>query len=892
MNKVKNEKLIFLFRKIALFSKQTSKFDLIQEQTIQNPNINSISLENNKIINFDSLIKGQQKVNKIEFIKTDELIIQKSIFTIDFDEFLSADNFSDIDFLVSYIDQRYKNFDEIEYSCILKLIINRQWENTLHSKYPQTIILLIKVFCRLKFTKIDVFLKSVNLSEKIGILLNKDSIIALLFNINRLFFTDIVQKQLLTSYSESNAYIHNLCRHNKLNYEINQSEITDLISLTNTLQSVLEKKSPDRVFNNLIEKYDFRREYIDFEHDFFKQQQEINPTFIGDLLLLTGVFYDCFAVHPKLVFEQIEQEEIYTNFELNFSKAMKLFSINELNHYLDLFYWKIILLDEQIIKKNSSPSILTTIINSMKIDVIDLIVFDNYLLFTHLELCRFVYILGKAGYQESIVISNIVHIFTKIRINFKTNLQLLVLCLNGIALLKNVSPFAFFYIENDFIEGFAKKQEFFINQNSLSIIQILMNFAHNCSSEKLWKIINIDEIKTLKMNFREILMVFKNKARFDILKDEDFEYFLEFQESIEVESWFFSADLYLHLEIMDFYFQLLAFLNKKSVKFDGLLFVRSYLRFFESNIDQINELPIEHRTYFFNDYCFLYELIQSNLNIQEDSLLFNSFRKNRSVINNICRNVENVETCIFLDLYLKMGKVCEVCPEMNEDFGFWRRKVYHFILDRLKIETPQNILKILQKVVLSNYIFDIIFIELLEFSILNAFDSYSIQEKCCVLILSFLVWKKMKHQNIECLSTKMDFFAFLISQTMENLHQKDFCFEEFDFRLFSPLKKIISEIETNFNMETTFSIKFEEFLQENGFILELIQSEQNNNIVEFDESSNQLFFGVLKITEILDIYSKIEQGVYSNEFMNIGWRYQFLNKRVSYQNKIDKYKIA
>ena len=751
-------------------------------KTITNTSITIIPYQNQNL----------PKTQNSEFSQNTSLISKTSTKTtllttitiFDFKKYFESDFFLNLEILAKYIIYRNSKISENELKYILKLLISKNWEKKFLRDHKKSFLILIKIISEIFFSTFENLYQISILGAKIGLISQKEVILNLFNEINRIFFFDknIDFERINLSYV--NSYEHNFENFLDLKKKIKNSE--NISNLENYVKNVkMLIKPQEKRFKDYYDQFGYKDKYYEFNTVKFENLQNSDFSQILKFLEILEKIYKQFFLNSDLLFEKIEAENCYVNFEINFGKLLKKMNLEQILRFLDIFYKEIILFSENFKnfenfeKKKKNENFLENILNSTKMEIIDIRLYENLDFLKIQDIIFYFYLISKTNYNTSLFLKIIPEIF-KFHENFlKKNFSDFSIFIFSLGILKIDNKKLWIFL-NDFLEkNFFYKKNFFFENSKKKIFLVLITFSKFFPERKIWLKLNLEFFENMKPNFSESFLFLKTKFFLNCLNFEEILFLENFPEFFEIEKIFQKIDLEEEILIFSFYINYIQMkiLENSEISENFLKkFFFCYFEFLELNKKNFTKLDFENQFVLLESFFTLFRISKKNFekskkknfeNLEKIENLENSekienfenseiclkFEKNwkilRIVINYITKNSEKISPILKTHLFLIMGFSQKMTKSEKDFFFYFRRKIFKNLIENLRFSNSKEILKILEICFFFNFDFDQILFLMIEFSILKNLENLEISEIFQILkIYFFFLQKKIPNFQI------------------------------------------------------------------------------------------------------------------------------------------------
>lgn len=630
-----------------------------------------------------------------------------------------------------------------------------------------------------------------------------------------------------------------------------------LDELCSSIRAITTTSKLEPIVKDYYRQYNFKDIHYKFNEDHFRELMVQNQTIVDKILDFVQISYKQFQYNPDLLFQNLEHESTYKNFDINLIKAMPLFSLSNIARLLDIIYKEVVLYDEQVSKHTGKESFLKAVISSSKIDAIDLIILERWKSMATLEFGQYIFIIGKMGFKDSLVVKQLTTIFDSKLFDFRKDFGALMLLILGLGFLQPEDRFLFIHLENIVVNGPFAVKNFYEIYPHKSIMSILLTFDRNFSTKKLWSHLDENFFDSLKPNFREALMIVKHKVLFDCATQHDLDYLFEKPEFKAPGDWFHLLEWNEMIHVTHTFFAVLA-TRQKLPENIFRSWVNLFFEYINLNKKTVNELPVQSRFQILSFFFLMYEQTFKYSAAKYQRSFEDSWGDFRLILNNLLRGFDRIPTVIVIDLYLVMGRVKQTTQSDADFLFFFRRKLYHMLVRNLPYDDPMTVLKVYQKAVLSNYKFDEIFNDLIEFCLLKYFDKYTFPEKVVInsLHTAFLQSVGFKNLSVDELTKRKDFAMFVMLNTIAHMGDLSDNMKKVDRRLITELskstvflmnhfkdddKKLFTDLQSAY--DTTFGVINE--------VLEVMEVLEAKSLVSFAKEHEESLIGFYTLSEII-----------------------------------------
>jgi hypothetical protein len=627
---------------------------------------------------------------------------------------------------------------------------------------------------------------------------------------------------------------------------------------TLTLTSKLEP-----IVKDYYQKYNFKDIHYKFNESHFRSLMVQNQTIVDKILDFMQMAYKQFQYNPDLLFQHLEHENSYKNFDINLIKALPLFSLSNIARFLDILYKESVLFDEQVSRHTGKESFLKSVISSSKIDAVDLIVLERWKSMSAIEFGQYVFIVGKMAFKESLVVKQLIQILDSKLFDFRKDFGALMLLILGLGFLQPEDRFLFIHLENAVVNGPFASKTFYETYPQKSIMAILLTFDQNFSTKRLWSRLDEGFFEFIRPDFKEALMITKQKVLFDCATKYDLDYISEAPEFKNSGDWFHLLDWKEMIPVTHTFFAVLG----SRLRFPEPVFKKWMVAFFEYmdlNKNTINELPVHSRFQLLCFYFLLYEQVFKYSEAKYRKYFEDNWGNFRLILNNMFRGADRMPTIYIMDLYLVIGRVKQTTKSDADFLSFFRRKLYHSLIRNLPYDDPLTILKVYQKAIVSNYLFDDIFNDLVEFCLLKFFDKYSFAERAVVstLHVGFLQSVDFKQLSSEELAKRKDFAMFVLLDALRQLHDLSDSLKTIDRRLITDLSKsailIIDKLKSvDEKSASQLQSAYDRTFRTIKEVIELADALEAKSLISFTHSHDETLIGFYTLSEIIDKASTV-----------------------------------
>ena len=461
-----------------IFSRQFSK------KIVKNPEIDlKILFENSK----KEIDVDKEFFEETELIHKDEneIILQKTYYVTDYKKYFDSDFFFSLEILAKYIIWRNTKIQELEYKYILNLIIKKNWVSELLKNQEEALLILIKIISEIYFSTFENLYKITFLASEMGLLSNKEVLLNIFTELNRIFFYDKNTEYKRISLPFTNAYEHNFEKYleakKKLKYN---EEISDLASYCKNVKTLINTK--ERKFKDYYEEYKYKDKFFVFNTEKFNSLQIQNSNIIDQFLDIVEIIYKQFSLNPDLISEKIEKNNSYTNFEINFGKLIKIISLKEILRFLDIIYKYIVILNSNLEEVKTEENLLAHILNSTKLEIIDIRLYENLDLLEIKDIIFYFYLISKTFYKDSLFLKIVPEIFQYYFEFFKKNFAYFSIVIYSLGILK-VSDKKLWVFLNKFLQDcYFFKSDFFFYLDKNKLIPVLITFSQFYPQRNIW----------------------------------------------------------------------------------------------------------------------------------------------------------------------------------------------------------------------------------------------------------------------------------------------------------------------------------------------------------------------------------------------------------------------
>jgi hypothetical protein len=650
------------------------------------------------------------------------------------------------------------------------------------------------------------------------------------------------------------------------------------------MQSSLSSSKLEPVYRDRYREFNFKEKYYEFDKNHFLELARNDESVVERLLDFIHIIYTQFQHNPSLLFQNLEHEFIYKNFDISFTKSLANFSIKNICRYLNILHHDVIRLDEEVNAKSSKESFLKSIMSSAKIEAIDLIIVERWQSMTTTEFCQYIFLIGKVGLKDSLVVRDLRRILETGGFKLESDFPALMLFTIGLGLLAPNDPFIYFQLENRVLNGPFYQDKFYRRIGLSSIMTILLTFENNHSTRELWKKFDSEFFEEMQPNFKESLMIICRKVSFGVSSQKDLKWLSAFSEFQNPDKWLHLLEWRKFSEVMNVF--LGAFEVETKNRRDLLeKWEDSFFEFIRLNWSSLNKELVYQRIRILCQFYHLFKISYEQFGSAAEYLFDKNWENLRTAMNNLLRNERELPSDLALDLYLTIGNVHQV-TESNCDFLlFFRRKLYHHILHSLPNDDPITVFVTYQKIVVHNYLFDEVITDLVEFCLLKFYEGYNLKEKLIIACLyqAYYISTKSEHsKSMEGTSKRRDFALFAIFQTFDALEKCNDSLRSIDFRIVNQFSKVVQYFEEEFRAENSEIIlqmvgRFEKLIKPLKDTASLIEILERSSITEFTKFKEEAIIGFYTMSQILQTCSQ------ANEHKMVGP----MKVRIDFQHLID-----
>lgn len=801
---------------------------------------------------------------------------------IDYEYFYSNNTFVDLDTLCKYIRYRDQKLKDDEIYHILEFIISQHWMEQFMTKKMEEMNIVATRLSSIYFTSFDQLYKTFFKACAFGFMTFKEVILNFLLEINRLCYS--VERPRLLQLTYNNAYSHNYKNFIASKFEMQSvGEVRGLDDLVDKLQTGLKKKN--KVAFQIPDQY--KEVYQEFSEDLFLSALTDNATLVDKILDILDYTYKQLAINTDLILEKIEESYAYKNFELNFGKSIPYFRKEQLIRFLNIIYKNVIILHDDLNISRHHINLLNAILNSEKISVLDLALFEIWPSLSAKEISFYIYVLGRIGYVESVFNTKIVDIIDHHKDELRSNFMCFSVLVFGLGKIGLSDPSLWKFIDEFATINFFGMPDSFKNLPVKSVKTFIMAVSKIESVARVWSKTDTSFMIYFGLNFAESLVCVQRRFINNWTTNSDLFFIDRFEELSAIHESFIKLEFKDFIELLQFTVFFWKEFGQKSDKYASgePNFIEkvgvAFSEYVKSNKKEISGLTMSDHIYLIDLSAQLVFLIKEfddpaandkatnyaknvkalrsiTTKKNEDpefktplAIIENSFSILRNQLNTLSKTDfldENEDSFIpMYHLYLRLGSICMDHQYSHDSYEFFRRKFYKHIMLNLRDVGYRTALNCLEMTFYYNYTIDAHIFDLLAFRIMLDLDKFTIKElnHICLIYRHWLTTREVlnsfnQHSELDLKDISKDLVLSIIYHIVDKIETTDWSIQDFDedqtqraYGLVSDFADIYEIEETRELMKKVESLKKGE---KDNFLPALLQ--QYNLTTEFTQGDD------------------------------------------------------
>ena len=839
---------------------------------------------------------------------------------IDYEYFYSSNNFAGLDALCQYIRYRNDRLTDKEIYHILDFIETEQWMETFMTSKLEEMKIIADRLSSLYFATFDLLYMTFFKACGFGLLTYKEVILNFLLEINRLCFSGNKARYLELTYS--NAYNHNYKNFLTNKFEVKKiMEVGGLDDFVGQVQVILRKKDKTQsAYPN-----EYKEVYIEFDEAVLLGTLSNNAKLIDRILDIVDYIYKQFSLNNNLIFEKIESSYAYKNFELNFGKCIPHFKKDQILRYINIIYKNIVVLQDDLNIPSHSMNILTAILGSEKITLLDLAIFDIWTQLTAKEMSFYIYLLGRMGYTESVFNVKMIDILEFFKLELGKNFVCFSILVFGLGRVGPIKSDVWRYIDNFATLNYFALPALFSKLPSKPMKTFIMTIAKMEHVTKVWG--KTDKLFMLHFGFQfsEVLAVLQRRFVNNWTTNADLSYLDEFNEFRDTPSHLVKLQFKDFIETMQFvlYFWqehgIASHMhNKETPNFIERVAVE-FADYLKTNKKEISSLPVSSHIHLIDISAHLAYIIKNlnqdnpsttglyNLDAAKDQtelaktasttgngvsslpVIENSFLVLRNQLNALSKTEflgeEEANFILIYHVYLRLGYICSDMQYSHDSYEFFRRKFYKHIVHDLRYVNYKSVLHCLEMTFYYNYVIDSNVIDLLAFRIMLDLEKYSLKElNHIVSIYHFWLTSEEigsifeQYTNLRLKDSCEDLIIALLYQIMRIIENSEWHVGNYDQQQIELAKELIQASVDIYNTHELKELyqRIIEFTQaEDSNLLPALLKEYNIS-TEFSEGENPV--GLYTRDEVISRAVYLKQAARLNKVNCPSNSYQILHR--------------